>query len=39
MGTGRKRQALLAIFDAIELGGPFKPVFAETLKGFQQDRE
>ena len=36
---GQKEQALQAIRDAIELGGPFKPAFEETLEGFQQQRE
>ena len=36
---GEKEQALQTISFAIELGGPFKPVFEETLQGFQQNRE
>jgi tetratricopeptide (TPR) repeat protein len=36
---GEKEQAFQTISFAIELGGPFKPVFEETLQGFQQNRE
>ena len=36
---GEKEQALQAIRNAIELGGPFTPVFEETLEGFQQNSE
>jgi Tfp pilus assembly protein PilF len=36
---GEKEQALQAIRNAIELGGPFTPVFEKTLQDFQQNRE
>jgi Flp pilus assembly protein TadD len=35
---GKKQQALQAIRHAIELGGPLKSVFEETLQGFEQNR-
>ena len=33
---GKEEEALLAVRHAIELGGPFKSVFEETLHGFEQ---
>jgi Flp pilus assembly protein TadD len=34
---GKKEQAMQAIRHAIELGGPFKYVFEETLQDFEQN--
>ena len=36
MGAGQKKQALEAVRRAIELGGPFKFVFEDTLQAFEQ---
>jgi len=36
---GKKEQAMQAIRHAIELGGPFKSVFEETLQDFEQNNK